>query len=425
MTDTGVPVPAEPTSPGGVAARAQPMGRLRQTFVALEERDFRIFWLGMLVSVTGLWMQTVAQGWLVLELTGSPFALGLAAAARSVPVLFLAIPAGFVADRYDRRKIVLTTNVVSLVASAVLGILAVAGVIDFAMVLALAVVLGLSNAFEMPARQSYVAELIGPRRLANAIALNSLLFNGARVVGPTIAGVLVALVGAGWAFVVNAVTFLPVIVGLLLIRHVHVPRIGILARDAIPEIVGYLRREPRVTALLALLASQTIFASGHFILAPSLAQELGQGAEGLGVMLSAAGIGAVVGGLRLAATADRAGRSGVLLAAGLALAIGLVGVMVVRSYALALVFLVVAGWGTVTFNASANTVIQTIVPDRLRGRIMSLYVMVLLGLMPVAGLLVGSLADRLGSITAIGLGGLAYGLTVGAAFAFVRALRRV
>lgn len=425
MTDTGVPVPSEPTTPGSVAARAQPMGRLRQTFVALEERDFRIFWLGMLVSVTGLWMQTVAQGWLVLELTGSPFALGLAAAARSVPVLFLAIPAGFVADRYDRRRIVLATNVVSLVASAALGILAVAGSIDFATVLALAVVLGMSNAFEMPARQSYVAELIGPRRLANAIALNSLLFNGARVVGPTIAGVLVALVGAGWAFIVNAVTFVPVILGLLLIRHIHVPRLGILARDAIPEVVRYLRREPRVTALLALLASQTVFASGHFILAPSLAQELGQGAEGLGVMLSAAGVGAVVGGLRLAATADRQGRSGVLLAAGLALAVGLVGVLVVRSYALALVFLVIAGWGTVTFNASANTVIQTIVPDRLRGRIMSLYVMVLLGLMPVAGLLIGSLADRLGSITAIGLGGLAYGLTVGAAFTFVRALRRI
>lgn len=429
-TEVGLPplraeqVPAEPAGPSS-GARILRLDRIRHAFVALEERDFRIFWLGQMVSVTGLWMHTVAQGWLVLVLTGSPFLLGVAAAARSLPVLLLAIPSGFVADRYDRRWILLGTTTTSMLVTGVLGILTVADAVDVSMVISGAAILGVSNALELPARHGYVADLAGPRNLANAIALNSLLFNSARVVGPSIAGILVALVGPGWAFIVNAVSFSPLIVGLLLIQRVHVPRAGIAARDALPELVRYLRREPRVAALLALLASQTIFASGHFILGPSLAVELGQRAEGLGVMLSAAGLGAVAGGLRLAATSDRAQRWTLLLTAGLALAFGLVGVWVSQSYALALGFLVIAGWGAVTFNASSNTIIQTIVPDRLRGRIMSLYAVVLLGLMPFAGLLLGSIADRFSSTIALGLGGLAYGLTIVAGFALVPALRRV
>jgi MFS family permease len=330
-----------------------------------------------------------------------------------------------VADRFDRRRIILATSAVATIASAVLGILTIVNRIDVPMVLLIAVVLGVTNAFEMPARQSYVSELIGKRDLANAIALNSLLFNSARVIGPALAGILVALVGPGWAFLLNAASYVPVMIGLLMISRVHVPRFGIAARTAVPEAVRYLRDEPRVAALLGLLAAQTIFASGHLILGPSLAQDLGQGAEGLGVLLAATGAGAVVGGLRLAATADRAERWRVLLLAGVALAAGLIGVGLARSYAVTLLCFVVAGWGMVTFNASSNTLIQTIVPDRLRGRIMSLYTLVLLGLMPAGGLLIGALADRFGSAAALGIGGLAYGLIVVAGFAFSSPLRRL
>ena len=403
--------------------------RLRQTFAALEARDFRIFWLGQLVSVTGTWMQTVAQGWLVLLLTGSPFVLGLAAAARSVPVLLLAFPAGIAADRFDRRRIILATNVVAALASTLLGVLALSGRVsgpgDVWIVLVLAAVLGLTNAFEMPARQSYVTELIGREHLANAIALNSLLFNSARVIGPSLAGILVALVGPGWAFLVNGISYVPVIIGLLLISAVHVPRLGVRARSAIPEVLAYLRSDPRISLLLGLLAAQTIFASGQFILGPALAQDLGQGAEGLGVMLSASGAGAVVGGLRLAATSNRTERWRVLLAAGLALGGGLAAVGLTGSYPITLLCFVVAGWGTVTFNASANTLIQSIVPDRLRGRVMSLYVLVLLGLMPVAGLLMGALATVIGSAEAIALGGFVYAVVIAVAFALGPALRRL
>ena len=393
-------------------------------FVAFGERDFRIFWLGQLVSVTGTWMQTVAQGWLILILTGSPFILGLAAAARSLPVLLLVVPAGIVADRFDRRKIVVATSIVAMLATGLLAVLTIAGSVDVASVLILAAVLGVTNAFEMPARQSYVSELIGKQHLANAIALNSLLFNAARVVGPAIAGILVALVGPGWAFGINSLSYLPVIVGLLMISRVHVPRPSISARLAFPEAMRYLRGEPRVAALLGLLAGQTIFASGHLILGPSLAADLGQGAEGLGVLLSATGVGAIVGGLGLAVTHERTERWRVLLVSGLALAAGLIGVGLTRSYAITLLCFVVAGWGMVTMNASSNTLIQTIVPDRLRGRIMSLYTLVLLGLMPAGGLLMGALASRFDSAWALAIGGVAYGVTVALAFTFVRALRR-
>lgn len=420
--------PGALTDPDVVEAPAPGVRRaaaIRRTFVAFGERDFRIFWLGQLVSVTGLWMQTVAQGWLVLQLTGSPFLLGVAAAARSIPVLLLVVPAGIAADRFDRRRIILATSIVATLASGLLGVLTILGSIDIATVLAIAAILGVTNAFEMPARQSYVSELSGPRYLANAIALNSLLFNAARVIGPALAGILVAVVGPGWAFVVNAVTFVPVIVGLLLINRVHVPRIGIAARTAIPEAVRYLRSEPRLATLFPLLAAQTIFASGPLILGPSLARDLGQGAEGLGVLLAATGVGAVFGGLRLAATSERASRWRVLLVAGLALAAGLVGVGATTSYAAALVCFAVAGWGMVTFNASSNTLIQTIVPDRLRGRIMSLYTLVLLGLMPAGGVLLGALADRLGSAAALATGGLVYGAIVVLGFALSRSLRRL
>ncbi len=401
-----------------------PASRIRRTFVAFEERDFRIFWLGQLVSVTGTWMQMVAQGWLVLLLTGSPFVLGLAAAARSLPVLFLVIPAGIAADRFDRKRIIIATSVVATIASGLLAVLTISNSIDVTTVLLLAAVLGVTNAFEMPARQSFVSELIGPRELANAIALNSLLFNAARVVGPAVAGIIVALVGPGWAFAVNSASYLPVIIGLLLLGRVHVPRVNVAARSAVPEVLRYLRSEPRVATLLAVLAAQTIFASGHLILGPSLANDLGQGAEGLGVLLSATGVGAILGAMRLAATSDRAERWRVLLLAGLALAAGLGGVGLTQSYPVTLLCFAVAGWGMVTFNASSNTIIQTIVPDRLRGRVMSLYTLVLLGLMPAGGLLMGAIASGSTSATALGIGGLAYGLVVVAAFTLAQPLRR-
>lgn len=397
-------------------------GLLRRTFASLGERDFRIFWFGQLVSITGTWMQSVAQGWLVLELTGSPFLLGLAVAARSAPVLLFVVPAGVAADRFDRRRLILATSVVGAMTSAILAILTLTDRIDVPTILALAVIAGTANAIEMPARQSLVAELAGNRHLANAIALNSLLFNGARVMGPALAGLIVAAFGPGWAFAVNSLSYVPVAIGLLVIAPAARRTAG-RAGGALAELGRYLRTEPRVAFLLGLLAIQTAVASGHLVIGPAVAVALGQGPEGLGFLLAATGLGAVVAGLRLAAFPDRGSRWRVLVIAGLTLAAALAALIVLPGYELALVCFGAAGLGMVTFNASANTIIQTLVPDALRGRIMSLYTLVQLGLLPVGSLFAGALAERLTAPVALGVGGLAWGVAVVAAFGLSRRLR--
>lgn len=396
---------------------------LRRTFAALAERDFRIFWIGQLISVTGTWMQSVAQGWLVLQLTGSPFLLGLAVAARALPVLVLGVPAGIAADRFDRRRLIVATSIVGTAMSALLAALTLSGRIDFGLVIIIAVVAGMANAIEMPARQSLVVELAGRQHLANAIALNSLLFNGARVVGPAIAGLIVAAFGPGWAFALNSASFVPIIAGLLLIAPAAADRPMTAARGAVGHLVAYLRRETRVTALLALLAIQTTFASGHLVIGPALARDLGVGAEGLGFLLAATGVGAVIAGFRLAAFPAAGPRWPILTGSGLLLATALVGVPLAPGFAVTLACFAAAGIGMVTFNASANTLIQTIVEERLRGRVMSLYTIVQLGLIPAGSLFMGALADVYGAAAALGVGGLLWGLTVVFVFGFGRRVR--
>ncbi|HXG39837.1 MAG TPA: MFS transporter [Candidatus Limnocylindrales bacterium] len=404
-----------------------PPGRPRRGFHrALESfhhRDFRIFYIGQLISVTGTWIQSVAQGWLVLVLSGSPFLLGLTSAVRSIPVLVLSFPAGVVADRLDRRRVILAADVAAMVLSATLAALTALGRIDVTGILVLAALLGVANAFEMPARQSYIVELTGPRHLANAIALNSLLFNSARVVGPALAGVIIGLWGAAAAFALNAASYLAIVIGLLAIRSRPVSRPAIPVRGAFGEAFGYLRRTPLVASLLGLLAANTVFASGYLVVGPALARDLGQGATGLGLLLAAPGLGAVVAGVGLAAVPRHGGRGKELLVAGLVVALSLVGVGLVRSFPVTLVLLAATGWGMVTYTATSNTLIQLTVPDALRGRIMSLYTIVMLGFMPVAGLFAGALAERSGSFAAVGLGAAIWGLIVAAGFALQPALR--
>jgi MFS family permease len=425
--DPLAPIPTSPASidrSGPVAAPVETEVRLLgRMFESMHHRDFRIFYAGQLISITGTWMQQIAQGWLVLTLTGSPFLLGVAAAARTLPILLLSVPAGIVADRMDRRKIVIAADLVMMALSIALAALTLTGAVTIAWVLVLGAGLGAANAFEMPSRQSLVVQLTGPRHLANAIALNSLLFNSARVIGPALAGLIVAAAGPGVAFAVNSFTFVPIIAGLLVITPRPVERSTSRALGALAEAVAYLRTEPRVAMLLGLLAANTIFASGFLFLGPSLARDLGQGAEGLGLVLSAAGVGAVIGGLRMAAQGRRRRRARILLVAGLGLAASLIGVGVAGSFPATLVLMLAVGWGTVTYSTTSNTVIQNIVPEVLRGRIMSLYTVVMVGLMPIGSLILGAFADRIGTAVALGIGGAIWGVIVGLAFAGSARLR--
>jgi MFS family permease len=405
-------------------ARAHPL--LARTFAALGQRDFRIFFIGQAISVTGTWMQTVALGWLVLLLTGSPLALGIAFAARTAPVMVLSFVGGMAADRFDRRRLLLVVNGAAGIVSVTLAAMTALDLVDMTAVIVLSVLLGVTNAFEMPARQSYVVELSGREHLANAIALNSLMFNGARILGPAIAGVVVAAFGPAPAFVVNAVTYIPILVSLWLVRA-RSARVGTRFRGAFGATVAYLRREPRVAGLLGLLSASSILASGHFTLGPAVAADLGQDADGFGILMSATGIGAVAAGLVLAAGASRTGRGRgrILVGSALGLAAAEVLVGLAGGYLVTVLAFGFIGMSFVSYNATSNTLLQSIVPDEMRGRVMSLFTLALMGLMPVGSLLLGAIGDVIGSATAIAIGGAAWGVVALATFLVRRDLRRL
>lgn len=394
-----------------------------RTFASLRHRDFRLFYFGQLISVTGTWMQQVALGWFVLELTGSAFLLGLATVARSLPVLLFSVAGGLAADRFDRRRLLLAANTAAMGLSGLLAGLTLAGSIDVAGILLLALLLGFTNAIEMPTRQSYFVELVGRRDLPNAIALNSMLFNAARLVGPALAGIVVALLGPGVAFGLNALSYGAVLVSLLLIAPRSTVRSAMRARGAIAEAFRYLGEERRVGALLLLLAANTVFASSYLVLGPAIARDLGAGAEGLGLLLSATGLGAIASGLLLASGGMPLAPGRLLPAAGLALAGLLVGVSLSTSFALTVLLLVAVGAAMVAYTAVSNTVIQDIVPDELRGRVMSLYTTVMLGFMPLAGLWAGILAERVGAAHALGIGAVVWAVIVALAFGLSPRLR--
>jgi MFS family permease len=396
-----------------------------RTFESFHHRDFRLFYVGQLISVTGTWMQTVAAGWLVLTLTGSPLALGLVAVARAVPVLLLSFVGGTLADAVDRRRLLLVANAAAAAVTTTLAVLTASGRIGVEGVLLLSFLLGITFAFESPARQSWIVELTGPRHLANAIALNSMLFNAARIVGPALAGIIVAVLGPAVAFAFNAASFVPVIAVLLIIRPNPIARAQVTGRRALSDVVSYLRTETPVALMLLLLAANTTFASGYLVLGPALARDLGQDADGFGFLMAAAGIGAVVAGLGLAAGGRRFARGRTLLVAGLALAAFVAGIGLSGSFPLTLGLLVGLGFAMISYTATSNTLIQTIVPEALRGRVMSLYVLVMVGMMPANGLFAGLVAERFGVPAAFMVGALIWGACVLLAFGASARLRNL
>lgn len=410
------------TLPSAPTGRVRPF--LARTFAALEHRDYRLFAGGQAISLIGNWMQQVAIGWLVLLLTGSPLLLGLVAGARALPVLLLGFVGGMVADRYDRRRLLIASNVAGGALSTLLAVLTLTDLVTVPLIIAIALLLGTSMAFEIPTRQSFVVALSGREHMANAIALNSLMFNLARVLGPALAGIIVAIAGPGPAFALNALTYLPVIVSLLLIRTSDAGRERSRMRGALGETFAYLRTEPRVVLILVLLMANTVFASGHIFLGPAIARDLGQDADGFGLLLSAVGIGAILGGFVLAmGAASTARRARALFTACVVLGAAEIGVALSGVYPLTLILFGVLGFGWVTINATTNTLLQSLVRETFRGRVMALYVLVMMGFQPFGGLLLGALGDAWTSATAIGIGGTLWLVAAVAVFALRPELR--
>jgi MFS family permease len=377
---------------------------------ALRHRNFQLFFAGQAISLIGTWMQTVAQSWLVYRMTGSALLLGTVGFANQIPVFIVAPVGGIVADRHNRQRVVIGTQIASMVLAAILALLTLWGRIQVWQIMAIAAGLGVVNGFDIPARQAFLIDMVGKEDLLNAIALNSSMFNGARIIGPAIAGILVASIGEGWCFFANAVSYIAVIVGLLLMRIQHPAN---LANQGSPlenilEGFAFVRNTGPVRSILLLLGVVSFVGMPYAVLMPVFADKiLHGGARGLGVLMGATGVGALLGAASLAA---RVGVKG--LGKLIALSAGGFGVSLIlfsssRIFWLSTVLLVPVGFAMMVQMASSNTLIQAMVPDRLRGRVMSVYSMMFMGMAPLGALSAGALAHHLGAPWTVAVGGAA------------------
>lgn len=377
---------------------------------ALRHRNYRLFFCGQLISLVGTWMQSVAQAWLVYRLTGSTVLLGIVGFAAQFPVFLLAPLGGSVADRYDRRHVLIATQTAAMLVAFILAGLTLTGRVQVWHIVVLASFLGAINAVDITTRQAFAVDIVGRADLINAIALNSSMVNGARIVGPAVAGVLVARVGEGWCFLVNAVSFLAVIAGLLMMNmtaRTTVPLPG-SAPESILEGFRYVRRTGPVRALLLLLGLVSLMGMPYAVLMPVFADQiLHGGPRGLGLLMGASGAGALVGAVVLAARKGIRGLGHWIALAAAGFGMSLILFSLSRSFWLSAALLVPAGFSMMIEMAASNTMIQSLIPDALRGRVMAVYSMMFMGMAPFGALLAGALAHRIGAPATVMVGGSA------------------
>ena len=382
--------------------------RLKSSLRALRYRNYRLFFIGQLTSLVGTWMQTVAQSWLVYRLTGSAALLGFVGFAAQFPVLILAPVGGAVADSYPRRRSMLAIQTASMLLAFPLAALTLLNRIQVWHIIVLAVLLGIVNAFDIPVRQSFIAEMVEREDLINAIALNSSMTNGARVLGPAIAGILVSAVGEGWCFLINGLSYLAVIIGLLFIttgrqapHENHVSHV-----QTILEGFKFVWNTQPVRTLLVLLGVVSFMGMPYSVLMPIFADNiLNGGAKGLGILMGFSGLGALMGAIALA---SRQGVKGlgtwVMFACG-GFGVSLILFSISRLFWLSTLLLLPVGFGIMVQLASSNTLIQSMVPDRLRGRVMAVYSMMFMGMAPFGALFAGVLAKNVGAPITVAAGG--------------------
>ena len=381
----------------------------RYGFGALAHRNFRLFFIGQGISLIGTWMQNVGEGWLILTLTNSPFYVGLTSALSSLGVLLFSLYAGVIADRTDKRRFIVFMQIAFMLEAFTVAILVWTGVIQVWHVLTLATLLGIASAFDIPMRQSFVYDMVGKDDLMNAIALNSSLFNGARVIGPAIAGFLIGAVGIAACYFLNGLSFIAVIAGLLMMRLPAVQRVEVTTSvwAGFREVLLYLRNDTRLRVLMILTATLSIFGFPYLTMMPVFARDvLHRGAEGYGALTASVGIGAVLGALGVALYSARIrARGKLMLAGGTAFGILLIIFAGSRSLALSMLVLGLAGCAMIVNNSITNTLLQTAAPDHLRGRIMGFYSFVFVGMAPFGAFLFGVVAEHTGVPTTIAAGG--------------------
>ena len=378
---------------------------------ALRHRNYRLFFAGQSLSLVGTWITRIATSWLIYRLTGSALLLGIVGFCGQIPTLFLAPVAGVFVDRWNRHRVLVVTQVLSMLQSAALAALALAGIITVTEVLALQVFQGVINAFDTPVRQAFVVSMIEDRAdLANAIALNSLMVNASRILGPSIGGVLIAAVGEGWCFLVDAISYLAVIASLMAMRVVHKNR-----RTGEAKVIEELRTGFRyvtgfapIRTVLLLLALVSVMGMPYTVLMPAVAAKLLHGGpHTLGWLMTASGAGALAGAFFLASRPSVLGLGRVIVAASGLFGVALIALGASRALWLSLLIMPLIGAGFMVSLAASNTVVQTLTEEHLRGRVMAFYTMAFLGTAPLGSLMAGVLADRIGEPMTIAAGGVA------------------
>ncbi len=387
---------------------SESQGVVRRTFAALENRNFRRYFAGQAVSLAGTWMQSVAQGWLVLTLTGSGAALGLVVALQTLPVLLLGPYAGVLIDRSNKRRLIIGVQVVMAVLALALGLLTVTGAVQLWHVFALAGLLGMATTFDNPARQAFVLEMVGAADLRNAVTLNSVLVNAARAVGPAVAGVLIATVGTGICFLVNAASYAAALVALAGMNVQALQPSPPSSREPgqLREGLRYVRRTPALAVPLAMMALIGMLAYEFQVVLPVVARTTFHGgAQAYGVLTAAMGVGAVVGGLVVAGRGRTGLRPLVLAAAQFGLVVLLAALAPTLHWELAALALV--GAASVQFLSAGNATLQLSADPQMRGRVMALWAVAFLGSTPIGGPIAGAVADGLGGRGALAMGGAA------------------
>jgi len=397
-------------------------GLARQTFASLQVHNYRVFFLGMLVSASGTWMQSVAQGWLVLQLTGSGTQVGLVTAAQFVPMLVGGVWGGVIADRFDKRRILFVSQSILGVAAAILALVTLTGVVQVWMVFACALLTGVGTMIDNPTRQAFVSELVGTERVANAVALNSAMFNAARIVGPAMAGLVILVAGTGVCFAYNALSYVAVLFSLTRMRpdELHRGKPTGKGKGQVRAGLRYAWATPELRSTILLVAMVGTFALNFTVLTPLLVEFTFDAGPGtLGLLTSAMGAGSLVGALVAAARSKPTPK--LLVGAAGALGVLMLGVAVSPTLPVAFVLLALTGAATITFLSTANSTLQLSSSAEMRGRVMSLYLLVFLGSTPIGGPIVGAVAETVDPRAGFVVGGVAS--LIGAVFAAGALLR--
>lgn len=382
---------------------------IKTTFASLRHHNFRLYWTGQLVSLIGTWIQQVALSWLVLNMTDSAFLLGTVSAIGSAPILILSLPGGVAADRVSKKKLLITTQAIMMLLAFTLAFLTHFQYLKIWHIILLSALSGSVFAFDAPARQAYTVELVGRKDLMNAIALNSTIFNTARILGPALAGVLYAIVGPAGCFLINGVSFLAVIYGLNLIRGESLPRqeSKTSAFEEMKVGLKYVWHHPVILSLVTIVAIFSIFGMPYAVLMPIFARDiLHLQAKGFGLLMTSVGIGAIIGAISLATFSQMQRRGIYVLVSGLVFTVAVTVFSLSHNLALSISCLPFIGFTMVSQVATINTIIQSIAPDDIRGRVMSVFTFVFMGMMPVGSFIAGSIAGKFGAPAALQTGAL-------------------